>query len=624
MSLSGTPPREPRSARLDRAVDALEQGNQRWHRLRSVFPGLIKIFLILGLAGLSWLATYSGMLELIAANAGAIDFQYKVAIGFAVAMLMGMIIYILDTLFSPIGLGLRTLYIGGYIFLTLISVGFGFGFYWKFLESRAEATRSAEVAITYVQGQLQTSQVQLNQLQETLATLTVLSRKKAEDERIKGNTCPNSKPGDGPRRRLRDADASNFAFVSSFIAGRAKTVKKDFDELDADLRKVLGNDAATFDKATGTRNTFMRSLNRKLDLTITRFNALRNDPQLREHRDRLSERAGKTTFSAGGGATFSCPDPQLQSALRGVVRAIDTLPQIEKPDIVAVEGSEAIVEAFRRLTTTTIGLLQFKLPPSPEELRDLQKKAVQSVKKPSASAQKNVLTMNPGLGTRDYIPLFIALFVDFCILLVSINRPINRFQMLVTLTREAKEGPIAVILERFHQSHMEGLSKEFEIFQHVVFDFLGDYYVAVPLSARRTDARYLANLFVSLEGKGIIDRVLLPPGFMVRRKLRKQGSDFAHEKMFRLYRFRDGAWSKMVLDAILGAERPETPPPDEARKKGNGHAMGGNGGSEMNSEVREPAAPPEESGSVTVYNLPGEERRALPRPGTNGPGSKSN
>ena len=90
------------------------------------------------------------------------------------------------------------------------------------------------------------------------------------------------------------------------------------------------------------------------------------------------------------------------------------------------------------------------------------------------------------------------------------------------------------------------------MFQHAVFDFLGDYYVAVPINAQRTEARYLANLFVGLEGKGIVDRVLLPPAFVVRRKLKLQGSAFAGEKAYRLYRFRSGAWSKLVLDAILG------------------------------------------------------------------------
>lgn len=615
MSRPGTSPREPRGARFDRAVDALENSNQRWQRFRSAFPGFIKIFLILGLAALSWLATYSGMLELIAANTGPIDLHYKIAIGFAVAMLMAMIIYILDTLFSPIGWGLRALYIFGYVFLTLISVGFGFGFYWKFLESRAEATRSAEAAIAHVQGSLQKSQVQLDQLQETLLTLTALSRRKAIDERAKGNTCPNSRPGDGPRRRLRDADAKNFAFVSDFVGARSQRVKTDFDALAADLAKVIGNDPSTFDPKTGTRNKFMRALNRKLDLTITRFNALRNDPQLAEHRDRLAERSEKTVFPDGSGGTFACPDPQLQGALRGVVKALDALPEIDKPDVSAVEGSEATVEAFRRLTVTMIGALHFKLPPGPEELRELQKKAVQSAQAPPGTGGEQVMAIDPGLGSRDYIPLFIALFVDFCILLVSINRPINRFQMLVHLAREAREGPIAEILEKFHDTHSEGLRREFEIFQHVVFDFLGDYYVAVPISARRMEARYLANLFVSLEGKGIVDRVLLPPAFIVRRKLAKQGSDFAHESAFRLYRFRDGAWSKLVLDAILGTDKGE---PLTASGKGNGTGLngGGTGESRDRSGKAEHEHAPGSHERAPVYNRPDDELPALPRPGS--------
>jgi len=108
---------------------------------------------------------------------------------------------------------------------------------------------------------------------------------------------------------------------------------------DADLAKVLSRDPSTFD-ASGTRNEFLRALNGRLDLTITRFNALRSDPQLAEQRNALAERADRTSFGDGK-SVFACPDPQLQTALHGVVRAIDSLPSIEKPNIAAVEGSEA-------------------------------------------------------------------------------------------------------------------------------------------------------------------------------------------------------------------------------------------------------------------------------------------
>jgi hypothetical protein len=570
------PPVAPQrdGARFDRAIDNLEFHNRRLDRLIAVFPSFKKIFLVVCLAGLSWFATYVGMLELIAANTGDVPLIHKIAIGFAVATLMLMVLYILDALFSPISWWLRLLYILGYVLLTLISVGFGFGFYWKVLESRGEATRSAEAAIGQVQRALEEGKARIGQLGGTLDTLTAVSAAKATEERERGLTCPDSPPGDGPRRRMRDADAKNFAFTSDFIKSRAGGVQTDLDALNADLAKVLSRDPSTFD-ASGTRNEFLRALNGRLDLTITRFNALRSDPQLAEQRNALAERADRTSFGDGK-SVFACPDPQLQTALHGVVRAIDSLPSIEKPNIAAVEGSEAIVEAFRRLTATTVGALQLKLPPSPEALRELQRQAVQQAANPEEA--QALMAQEPGLGPRDYIPLFIAIFVDFCLLLVSINRPINRFHVLVQTVRDARDGPVGEILARFHETHLTGLRREFEVFQHAVFDFLGDYYVAVPINAQRTEARYLANLFVGLEGKGIVDRVLLPPAFVVQRKLKLQGSAFAQERAFRLYRFRTGAWSKLVLDAILGAgprlpaERQQSvKPTPELQAKSNGH-----------------------------------------------------
>ncbi len=516
-------------------------------------PDIKKVLLLMGLGTLSWISTYSGLLELIKANSGDIAFTYKLAIGFAVAMLMLMIVYILDQLFAPLNWLLRTIYIFGYIFLTLISVGFGFGFYWKFLESRSEATRSAESAVTQVQSALQGGQTRLEQLEQTLTSLTALSVLKAREEREKGNSCPNSRPGDGPRRRMRDQDAKNFSFAGDFITKRAQSVADDIKLLNADMVKIASRHPSTVDPKTGTRNAFMKNLSQRLDLTITRFNAFRTDPQLQGIRNNLAERATTTRFPLDGGGTFPCPDPQLQGALRGVVAAIDQLPLLKKPVINAVEGSEATIEAFRRLGATLGGLMVLKLPPSEDELRELRKKAVRSM---DQKQKGPVLTaFHPGLNERDYIPLAIAIFVDFCLLLVSINRPMDRLKSLVPVMKDARDGPISGILSSFHATHFAGIREEFSLFQHVVFDWGGHYYVAVPLASNDIQAQYLANLFVSLEGRGIVDRAMIPPGFIIRSKLKKMGSSFAEHRAFRLYKFRNGAWSNIVMDAVMGAAK---------------------------------------------------------------------
>lgn len=525
---------------------------------------LKKLILIIGLGTLSWVATYVGMLELIQANMGDLPLTHKVIVGFSVAMLMTMIIWLLDQMFSPIGALTRLAYFAGYLFLSIISVGFGFGFYWKVLESRGESSRSAEFAVTGVQTSLNAASTRLEQLNATLLQLASVSRAKAETERIKGTSCPNSKPGDGPRRRMRDEDASRFSFASDFVQGRVTAVKADMAALDGDLAKIAGSDPSIIDAKSGTRNEFMKGLGRKLDMTVSSFNALRTDPQLKQLRQDLSDRADQTRFGDPKSGGFVCPDAELAQALRGAVRAIGELPVLETPKIAAVEGSEATIEAFRRLTATFYGLLAFDLPPSAEELRELQKKAIQSVESGHAAA---VSADGGGLSKRDYVPLAVAIFVDICLLLVSIGRPAHGLNGLVPKMREAERGPVIEILSRFNEIHRDPEIREsFELFRHVVFDIHGAYYVAVPLDAPlhasperreelRIEAQLLANLFTSFEKDRIFSRTWTPFAGAVRKKLAKQGSKFANAEAFRVYKFRDGAWSEMILGAVMGAAR---------------------------------------------------------------------
>jgi hypothetical protein len=549
-----------------------------------------KIVLIVGLASLSWVATYVGMLELIQSNMGSLPIIHKVIIGFSVAMLMTMIVWLLDQLFAPLDWFTKGAYVGGYLFLTIISIGFGFGFYWKVLESRSEAARSAESAVGQVQSSLHAASTRLEQLQTTLVQLSTISTKKAELERTKGTSCPNSSPGDGPRRKMRDEDAERFLFASNFVKGRVGVVKSDMAALDGELAKIVSNDPSIVDPNSGTRNEFMRSLGRRLDLTVTGFNAFRTDPQLRQIRADLADRAERTTVPNGRGRTILCPDPQLQHTLRGVVRAIDQLPNLEKPKIAAVEGSEATIEAFRRLSATLFGLLSFELPLSAEELRHLQQKAVQSVENPASL--RALANETVGLSQRDYIPLGIAFFVDLCLLLVSISRPMNRFVATRESMIAAERGPVFPILSRFNEIHNHELRRTFDVFREVIFESGGTYYVAVPLNAPRDfpqreqlrlDAQTLANLCYALEGQGVLTRPWkLTPSLVAQRKLRRQGSKFIEcyrdQRMapfprawrrlkglflsdhnedetpaFRIYAFKSGAWPELILGAVMGA-----------------------------------------------------------------------
>ena len=539
--------------------------------VRAILFGSTKLALLVGLGTLSWISTYTGMLELISANLGELELQFKVAIGFAVAMLMLMIIWLLDQLFKPHHWSVKTLYTTGYVFLTIISVGFGFGFYWKFLESRSEASRSAESAVTQVQGALDTAAVRLTQLQTTFDSLAVLSRQKANDEREKGTSCPNSRPGDGPRRRLRDDDARRFAFASEFVAQRGATVRTDMGTLAVDLKKIVDRDPSTIDPVSNNRNKFLKELGRKLNRNVARFNAFKTDPQLKQFRNDFAERSNKTVFPDSKGGTFACPDPELQAALRGVVRAIDQLPSLDKPEVAAVEGSEAIIEAFRRLTTTMIGAVTLKMPPTPEELRAQQERAVQAAGRGPIRPQAK-LSAKPqaGLGSRDYVPLSIALFVDLCLLLVSIGRPIDGFARATDRLDKAKRSNLADRLETMRRVHNDPYKAGIiEALDAITFHTkMGGYFAAVPVGRPvRTadyskedmeqavkDAQMLRTLFISLEDTKLY-QTYLGGHFRPKSALTKRASIFAAWDQFQVYKFKKGKWPEFVVQVAMGGEQ---------------------------------------------------------------------
>ncbi len=543
------------------------------------------VLLLSGLSLLSWVSTYTGIMELIAASAGAISLFARIAVAFAVFMLQLMILYILDVLFSAqLRWWLRPVYVIGYFVLFLISVGFAFGFYWKYLEAGSATTATAEASLRGVQETLQLGTSRLGQLQATFTTLSRISTEKAEKERAVGGTCLGSPAGEGPRRRLRDSDAQRFQFANEFIGQRVTEVKTDIAAVNAELQKILLKDPSTADPITGSRSAFIGELNRKLGLVATRFNALRSDPQLRQLADEFRSRAGQTKFPDDRGGAFACPDPQLQTALNGVVRAIGELPELHPPLLRAYEGSEAVVEAFRRLTNSSIGTAK-SIAAGVQDTVAMTGFVAKAAPVPPAA---------DGLAERDYIPLMIAIFVDICILLVSINRPFSRVFRASSSMEKARQSELIEFLMPIYRVFIGNFDPLFrpkpeEVIAplvDVVFDHNGRYYAAAPLDYREENymqwvaarakraeergetfsydpnsdrplerSRYISSALVVLEGQNFVklmsDRDALPDA-EIQNKLDKQGSLYAQADAFRVFEFAPNAWAEF-LEAALGS-----------------------------------------------------------------------
>jgi hypothetical protein len=536
--------------------------------------------LLSGLSILSWISTYTGIMELIVSSTGQVGIVPSIAVAFAVFMLQLMILYVLDAMFSgALRWWLWPGYVIGYGILFLISVGFAFGFYWKYLEAGSVTTREAEVSLRPVQQHLQYGMTRLEQMQSTFTTLAQISNEKAERERTVGRTCPNSPPGDGPRRRLRESDAERFQFANQYISSRVTEVKTDIDAVNADLLRLQSKDPITID-AQGSRRGFIDAVNGRLVQVATRFNALRTDPQLLQLRDEFATRATRANFDDGRGGNFICPDPQLQTAINGVVRSINELPALEAPVLSTYEGSAAVIEAFSRLTNSGIAAWTGFT----DGFRDF----FAAIGLGTPAPDRPVLT--DGLTDRDSIPLIIAIFVDICILLVSINRPFGPFFELSRSMEAARRGGMSdflatfyrVFQDQFDPSQAPTATDVIAPIQDVVFDHKGRYYAAVPLDFREhnykewlrqrvgreraeqifeatsdkplEESRYITSVFATLEGTDFIELIdASDEGFdtaFIRQKLDQQGSVYAQADAFRVYRFRKKAWGQILIQSV--------------------------------------------------------------------------
>jgi hypothetical protein len=393
-----------------------------------------------GLGVLTWAASSLAVLELIEATRGDQPLLAKMIIACSAALLVIAIVWLLDAMFSPIhGFG-RACAAVGYLMLSVIFVSSGFTFYGKVLEGRLFSP-SAAAAITKVHASLLAATTRLEQLRDTLETLTAIAAQRAELERSGGKSCPNSGAGPAPRRKMREAEAARFRVASDFVKTRVGAIAADVTALAAEVQRLTRLDRAV----NGDSGLF--DLSRKLDQAVWAVNGLRTDPQLRQIRADLSDRAEKTTLADASGDVISCPDRQLQAALRVAVRAFDQLPQLPPPQIASLAGPQATSAAFRRLTTSVFDALCWGLPLWADALREEQSKAVLLLASQGRTGQvPHRDGLEPaGLVKADAEPLMVAILVDCGLLLMSMGRPLSRWRADNRGRRAARTGLDAVL-----------------------------------------------------------------------------------------------------------------------------------------------------------------------------------
>ncbi|MGI9414959.1 MAG: hypothetical protein ACR2PM_14890 [Hyphomicrobiales bacterium] len=514
--------------------------------------------LIVGLTFISWVATFRGMLEIIQANyAAELDTLMVVAIGAAVALLMLMILYVLDTLFTRPRWIMFGVLLSVYVLLELISIGFGFGFYWKIIAAKSFVAQNTELATTDIMTAMKVTRSRLENITASIDDAASHSAAMARQEEQSGGTCDaNTQPAAGPRQRLRKQDETELQLAKKQIDGRIGALQVVLTELEtavADFRTAFaaGN--------ISQRNEAVSRISLNVREASSRVRDFSADPDTSLLIAQFKERAAKSTFTnRRSGEVFTCPDPTLSRLLLRVVNSLENLPPIDPREIVAAEGPEATKLAFLRLTNYVIQVVtkfDFSVRRLTDTEEDLQKRRQQALKQANGDPSKATQVESAKtLNESDIIPLLVAIFIDACIAVIAFDKQVRHYERYETQVNEAKNAHDRIFfdfIETIGGNDPNAREDGWSVLSTVVMNLFGNFYVAIPKSRDPVIAS-LKMFFSGLEDQRVLQNVSHVPFLkhFVRREFRRRDSPYQNYRHYDIYRFPRGAWASLLLNTI--------------------------------------------------------------------------
>jgi len=606
------------------AIDATAQQMGRMAAAAKALPifASVPVFCLAVFVTISFIGTYTGMLQVL--QSGDNSFGLFGVLGiflfiFATTIIMA---YSVSEMFrSGRNFWPRMSLVLTYVVTLLISVSFGFAFYWTQLEARSQAVGDAERYLTVFDREITVADTQLAGTLATLTTLNTNFTALSAAERSSGNQCGEvSGGGDGPRTRHLAARAGEInALVMALtpqiasVRGEAELVRMSIDN----VREIGAKSASEVTPAQ--REAVFRSAAGAANKAGATLEALATSQSVQNYIGDLRTWAGEyanpslTRVEIGTGTPFKCYNTTISSQMNGAAVDLAALPVLPISELDSYAGAQATREALDRfwytLATPVRGLVdgpEMQTETEREEAvrRDAIREALGTRTQEtesnglSSTAVKELVEGQQGLRRQDALPLGLAIVIDTLLFLSALwSQPGEKFAAFSRMMRDLrgeKERPLALVTG----AHDIQKNPDFNFLRPYVFTHFDEVYLALPVSgelAQDQATQILNTLRIAWQAGKIvkrasvssetIERQLLAAGSALIGRLKNSdaAADAPHQKdrepvaasplpmgfpksrsNFVAYRFLPGAFEQMVLQAMVpdmpGAEDQQDAP----------------------------------------------------------------
>ncbi|WP_291201896.1 hypothetical protein [Hyphomonas sp.] len=570
---------------------------------------------------ISFIGTYTGMLEVLQSGDNSFGFWGVTGVFLFIFATTIIMAYSVSEMFrSGRDFWPRVSLVITYIVTLLISVSFGFAFYWTQLEARTQAVGDAERYLTVFDREITVADTQLAGTLATLTTLNTNFTALSAAERESGNQCGEvSGGGDGPRTRHLAARAGEINALVMALTPQIASVRTEAEVVRTSIETVreLGAKGAS-EVTPAQREEVFRAAAGAANKAGATLEALATSQSVQNYITNLRTWAGEygnpslTRVEEGTGTPFKCYNTTIASQLNGVAADLEALPVLPISELDSYAGAAATREALDRfwftLTAPLRGLVdgpQTQTETEREEAvrRDAIREALGTRTDEAASDKmssmdvKELVEGQQGLRRNDALPLGLAIVIDALLFLSALwSQPTEKFAAFSRMMRELrgeKERPLALV----QGAHEIQDNPDFSFLRPYVFTHFDEVYLALPVSgtlAEEQATQILNTLRIAWQAGKIIKRASVSSA-TIERQLAASGSRLVQKPQndnevgpgaryeedmepvaasplplklpkshanFVAYRFLPGAFEQMVLQAMIpdmpGAE-------DEAR-----------------------------------------------------------
>lgn len=457
------------------AIDATARQMGRMAAAAKAMPifASVPIFCLAVFVTISFIGTYTGMLQVLQSGDNSFGFFGVVGVFLFIFATTIIMAYSVSEMFrSGRNFWPRMSLVLTYVVTLLISVSFGFAFYWTQLEARSQAVGDAERYLTVFDREITVADTQLAGTLATLTTLNTNFTALSAAERTGGNQCGEvSSGGDGPRTRHLAARAGEISALVMALTPQIASVRTEADLVRTSIETVREIGAKGASEVTpAQREAVFRSAAGAANKAGATLEALATSQSVQNYIGDLRTWAVEyanpslTRVEAGTGAQFKCYNTTISSQLNGVAADLAALPVLPISELDSYAGAQATREALDRfwftLTAPVRGLVdgpETQTETEREEAvrRDAIREALGTRTEEeesdglSSTDVKELVEGQQGLRRQDALPLGLAIVIDALLFLSALwSQPSEKFAAFARMMRDLrgeKERPLALV-----------------------------------------------------------------------------------------------------------------------------------------------------------------------------------